>query len=340
MATSARSLRKKPNPARRVPLLLAALLLLLGASACFYRAPWTDDARSARPPADLPPLPEGPALRVLILGDFGTGEDGQREVSRAIADTHALAPPHLVLTVGDNFYPRGVSSVEDPLWETVFEEVYSGDFWRTMVFFPALGNHDVEGNEKAQVDYSSQSPRWTMPGNYYTFRRVLPSGDTVRFLALDTNILNQGGEKAESQLEWMDSVLEASRDRWVLAYGHHPMVSGGWHRASQRVRDQLLPRFQGRVPLFLSGHNHSTELLRLAEGVYQGVCGGGAGRDNAYRVDTTTLTLAAFSNGGWCLLHIWPDTLAIEVYNRVGTLRFRQLIGRPGTGGIGPAAPD
>ena len=40
-------------------------------------------------------------------------------------------------------------------------------------------------------------------------------------------------------------------------------------------------------------------------------------------------TLSAFSNGGWCFLHIWSDTVAIELYNRVGTLRFRHLIARP-----------
>lgn len=332
MASRAAFSGRRASPPGRASLILAALLLLLGESGCLYRKPWTDDALTARPPGDLPPLPDGPSLRVLVLGDFGTGGEGQHEVSRAIAETHASAPPHFVLTVGDNFYPRGVASVEDPLWGTVFEEVYSGDFWRTLIFFASLGNHDVEGNERAQIDYSDQSARWAMPGNYYTFRRALPSGDTVRFLALDTNILDRGGDRAESQLEWLDSVLEGSRDRWVLAYGHHPLVSGGWHRPSRRVREYLLPRFQGRIPLFLSGHNHSTELLRTPEGVFQGVCGGGAGRDNAYRVDTTPLTVSAFSNGGWCFLRIWPDTVAIEGYNRVGTLRFREFIARPDGG--------
>jgi len=313
---------------RRSLLAVVNLLLLLGGAGCVYRKPWSDDARTARTPANLPALPEGPALRVLILGDFGTGEEGQHEVSRAIAEAHASAPPHIVLTVGDNFYPRGVASVDDPKWARVFEEVYSGDFWRNLVFFPALGNHDVDGNERAQIDYSRESPRWTLPGNYYSFRRAMPSGETVLFLALDTNLLNRGGDGAEAQLAWVDSVLGASRDRWVISYGHHPMESGGWHGQSRKVRDYLLPRFQGRVPLFLSGHNHSTELLRVTEGTLQAVCGGGAGRDNAYRVNQTPLTLFAFSNGGWCFLHIGPDALAIEGYNRVGTLRFRHLVSR------------
>ena len=329
MANRAGSRRKKSSPARRWSFPCATLLLLLGLSSCLYRKPLTDDALTAKPPPNLPLLPVEPALRVLVLGDFGTGREGQAEVARAIAETHASAPPHFVLTVGDNFYPQGVESVLDPLWNRVFEEVYTGDFWESLVFFPALGNHDVDGNERAQVDYSSRSPRWSLPGNYYTFRRALPSGDTVRFLAVDTNLLNRGGTRADSQLRWMDSVLEESGDAWVIVYGHHPMVSGGWHPPSRRVRDLLSPRLEGRASLYLAGHNHSTELLMISEGLFQGVCGGGAGRDNAYRVGTTPLTLSAFSNGGWCFLHIWPDALAIEGYNRAGTLRFRHLISRP-----------
>jgi len=329
MASMARSSGGKKRTFVRASLILASLLLLLGETGCLYRKPWVDDALTARTPPNLPALPDGPALRVLVMGDFGTGGEGQAEVSRAIADTHASDPPHLVLTVGDNFYPRGVESVDDPLWQRVFEGVYSGDFWDALVFFPVLGNHDAAGSGRAQIRYSDRSPRWTMPGNYFTFRRSMPSGDTVRFLALDTNLLDPGAGRGRAQMEWVDSVLGASHDRWVLAYGHHPMVTGGWHGPNETVREYLSPRFQGRVPLFLSGHNHSTELLRVSEGLLQAVCGGGAGRDNAYRVDFTPQTLSAFSNGGWCFLHIWSDTVAIELYNRVGTLRFRHLIARP-----------
>jgi acid phosphatase len=286
-----------------------------------------DDTFTATTPANLPQLPDGPALRVLVIGDYGTGGEGQSEVARAIAETHAPDPPDLVLTVGDNFYPRGVESVDDPLWRTVFEDVYSGGFWERIVFFPTLGNHDTDGNERAQIDYSDRSPRWNMPGNYYTFRRPLPSGDTVRFLALDTNLLARGEARGQAEAQWVDSVLAVSTDRWTVAYGHHPMVTGGWHGDSDPVREVLSPLFRGRVPLFLAGHNHSTELLQVSgESFLQAICGGGGGRDNAYGVDFTPATLAAFSSGGWCLLLMWSDTIAVELYNRAGTLRFRHLI--------------
>lgn len=304
------------------------LLLLLSVGGCFSFAPRFDDSLTARTPADLPAVPSGPSLGVLVLGDFGTGDEGQVEIAGAIARTHSAEPPDLVLTVGDNFYPSGVESVSDPLWRRVFEEVYSGEFWEGLVFFPTLGNHDVDGDERAQFLYSEKSPRWSMPGHYYTFQRTLSSGGTVRFLALDTNILEQRDSRAFAQVQWIDSILAGPGDEWVVAYGHHPMATEGRHGPNQEVREYLAPRFRGRVPLFLSGHNHSTELIEVSPDVLQGVCGGGAGLDNAYRVEVAPETLSAFSNGGWCFLRFWPEAIAVDLYNRVGTLRFRHLIQR------------
>lgn len=306
---------------------VAALVLLLGPAGCILRKPWVDDTFSAETPANLPPLPGGPALKVLVIGDFGTRGEGQRQVAQAIAETHGEDPPDLVLTVGDNIYPKGVSSVDDPLWETTFENVYTGRFWESLVFFPALGNHDVKGSVQAQLDYSDQNPMWTMPGEYYAFRRGLPSGDSVRFLALDTNaIKEEESPQGTAQLEWVDSVLRASPNDWMIAYGHHPMETAGWHETDVPVREKLAGAFGGRVALYLAGHNHSMELLHVSDSLLQAVCGGGAGRDNAYRVGESPQTISAFSNGGWCFLRVQPEVLTVELYNAAGTLRFRRLI--------------
>ncbi len=318
------------GPARRATLLVSSLFLALGG--CLSFGPRFDDSLTARTPPDLPPLPSEEALRVLVLGDFGTGDGGQLEIANSIARTNRSNPPHLVLTVGDNFYPDGVRSVSDPLWHRAFEAVYTGEFWEGLAFFPVLGNHDVAGDERAQIRYSEVSPRWVMPGNYFTFQRSLPAGGTVRFVALDTNILNRKGRRAMAQASWVDSILSGSDDQWVVAYGHHPMVTGGRHDPSQEVREYLAPRFRGRVPLYLSGHNHSTELLTVSEDLLQAVCGGGAGLDNAYRIDSLPEAFMAFTNGGWCFLHFSAGSLAIELYNRVGTLRFRHLLSAPGEG--------
>lgn len=304
-----------------------AVLALTGCS-LMPRPPF-DDSRTAVTPDSLPERPTGPALRVLVFGDHGTGDEGQREVAEAVARVHGDAPPALVLTVGDNFYPDGVSGPEDPLWEEAFSRVYTGPFWDSLTFHPTLGNHDHRGDPDAQVAYSELDRRWSMPARRYAFRREIPGGGTAQFVALDTDQLLRDDSTGVAHARWVDSTLADPDPAWTIVYGHHPLASGGPHRVSGTLTRQLLPLLPGRVPLYLAGHSHSTELIRLEPGLLQGVCGGGGGGDNPYRVVDIPGTLAAFSNGGWCTLHIQPRTLTVELYNRVGTLRHREVIRRP-----------
>jgi hypothetical protein len=51
--------------------------------------------------------------------------------------------------------------------------------------------------------------------------------------------------------------------------------------------------------------------------------------------------IAAFTYGGWCFLHFFDESLAIELYNRAGLLRYRHIVPHPsaptpsGVGGPG-----
>lgn len=309
-------------------LVLAFVVVQLMSGCSLWTRPWSDDSESALTPTGLPDRPAGTALRVLVIGDHGTGDDGQRELASAIARTHADAPPDLALTVGDNFYPDGVESADDPLWTSAFGDVYDGEFWGSFTFHPSLGNHDHEGDPQAQIEYSDIDPRWSMPDRWYTFRRSLPGGGSARFVALDTDALLEDDPTAEAHRSWIDSVAGLADADWVVVYGHHPLLSGGLHDPEERVVRALLPSLRGRVPLYLAGHNHTTELLRVDDRLTQGICGGGGGRDNPFRVRVLRETRAAFSNGGWCMLHVARETLTVELYNRVGTLMHREVLQR------------
>ncbi len=305
--------------------ILAPVLFLTG---CLGHSPPNDDIPPRPSPAIFPPLPQGPSLQVLVLGDQGTGGEGQREVAEAIAATHADSPPAFVLTVGDNFYPEGVSGPGDPIWKSHFEEMYTGPFWDSLTFFPTLGNHDYMGSPEGQIQYSRLSDRWELPSPYYALKEELPGGGEALFLALDTNPFASGSRDRETQYAWADSVLDHATQDWILVYGHHPVVTGGWHGPDGSVEDGLLPLLQKGASLYLSGHNHNTELLETGIGTLQAVCGGGGGVDNAYEVDVIPETLAAFTNGGWCYVSIWKEALAIDLYDRGGGLQFRHLIRR------------
>jgi hypothetical protein len=254
-------------------------------------------------------------------------------VAQAIATTHEDSPPDLVLSVGDNFYEEGRRVPGEPRWKILFEYVYAGPFWQDLPFYPTLGNHDHWGLGEAQVGYSARNDLWNMPANYYTFHQPLSNGDSVLFLALDTDPLTERRRAARTQLEWADSVLSTPTRGWVLAFGHHPFISGGWHSVKGSFSKEIVSLLAGRSQLYVAGHNHSTELIQSESGLSQLVCGGGGGLDNAYRVKAVEGTLAAYTNGGWCLLHIQPEVMAVELYDRAGGLQYRYLLERrPGPG--------
>ncbi len=310
-----------------LPILTTMVLALLSAG-CHFRRPPNDHIPPRPSPANFPSLPSAPSLQVLVLGDWGTGAEGQREVAEAIAEAHGGSPPDFVLTVGDNFYPAGVTGPGDPIWRSHFETMYVGPFWDGLVFYPTLGNHDYQGRPEGQIHYSEISPRWEMPEPYHAFEGPLPGGGSVLFVALDTEPIATGSRESQLQWEWADSVLENSSGDWTVVYGHHPVATGGWHKADKTVKEALLPLLQDRATLYLSGHNHSTELLETEVGTLQGVCGGGGGLDNPYRVKPVPGTLAAFTNGGWCYLRVWPEALVVDLYDRGGGLQLRHLIRR------------
>jgi hypothetical protein len=64
-----------------------------------------------------------------------------------------------IVSTGDNFYPSGVASVQDPLWKRSFEDVYTA-FSLQEEWYPVLGNHDYDGDAQAQIEYSRISRRW------------------------------------------------------------------------------------------------------------------------------------------------------------------------------------
>jgi len=249
-------------------------------------------------------------------------------VARAIATTHEDSPPHLVISVGDNFYEETSRYPGEPRWEILFEYVYAGPFWEDLPFYAALGNHDHWGLPEAQVQYSARNDQWNMPGPYYAFHRPLSNGDSVLFLVLDTNPVTEKRQEVRTQLEWADSVLTTPTRGWVLAFGHHPFISGGWHTVRASFSEAIVSLLAGRSQLYVAGHNHSTELIQSESGLPQLVCGGGGGLDNAYRVKAIKGTLAAYTNGGWCLLHIQPDVMTVDLYDGAGGLQYRFLVER------------
>ncbi len=227
---------------------------------------------------DLGIIHAGNPVRFVAFGDFGyAGADsGLAQVSKAIEARHRARAYQFGLTLGDNFYPRGVGSTRDEKWTGIWESGYGR---LGIPFFAVLGNHDYMGNEQAEVDYTKQSKSWRMPYRYYTF-----AAGPVRFFALDTD---EGTARywffqsawSDAQAKWLDDALAKYSDaRWKIVYGHHPIFSDGHHGDEKRLQTKLLPILEKHnVDLYLCGHEH--DLQHHTRAGIDFIIAGGGGKD-------------------------------------------------------------
>jgi tartrate-resistant acid phosphatase type 5 len=209
------------------------------------------------------------SVRVLAFGDFGSGSTAQRTLASDMLAYHKNSPFDLGITVGDNFYPRGLSSPLHRRWQSQWEDLYTP---LGIEFYAILGNHDTSDSASpfAQVLRTKRSASWRMPAAYYTF-----SAGPVQFFAMDTN----KGRLNDEQLAWLESELKKSTASWKVVYGHHPFKSDGEHgddTYTRKVGALLLPVLKaGGADVYLAGHDHDMQYLKPEGDLNLFVSGGG-----------------------------------------------------------------
>jgi len=90
-----------------------------------------------------------------------------------------------LVSIGDNFYQRGVRDIYDERWKNVFENVYGNTSERKNLkmldFWQILGNHDYYQNATAQIMYSDQmETSFKLPWFWYTL--FIDKGQDCGFL--------------------------------------------------------------------------------------------------------------------------------------------------------------
>jgi hypothetical protein len=218
-----------------------------------------------RPPAAFEAKPSGGSVRVVGMGDFGAGSQGQRDVAAAIVALGKTQPFDLGITLGDNFYPAGMTGTDDPRWRDWWEALYGP---LGITFYPSLGNHEWYSDDGAAAELAYRSPTWRFPAPYYTF-----TAGPVQFFAVDTT------ELSEAEVLWLDHAIAASTSRWKVVYGHHPIFApersakAGAYMAYMQGR--LWPVIRGRVDAYLCGHQHAMAHMDPRDGVHFFMSGGG-----------------------------------------------------------------
>ena len=217
-------------------------------------------------------------LNFYLINDSGrNGYYEQKTIAGTMGKMAETIDIEFVVAAGDVHHFEGVRSVSDPLWMTNYELIYSHPDLM-IPWYPVCGNHEYRGNTQAPVDYSGVSARWDMPAKYYTFTAEEDSVE-VRIVMLDTTPLidkyredtekypDASKSEVEPQLEWLDSVLTAATEDWVLVVGHHPIYADTDKTDSERIDMQdrvnsILVK-HGNVDMYLCGHIHTFQHIRM-----------------------------------------------------------------------------
>jgi hypothetical protein len=207
----------------------------------------------------------GQPVRVVAMGDFGAGSQGQRDVAAAIVTLGKAQPFDLGITLGDNFYPAGMTGTDDPRWRDWWEALYGP---LGITFYPSLGNHEWYSDDGAAAELAYRSPTWRFPAPYYTF-----TAGPVQFFAIDTT------EISEAEILWLDHAIAASTSRWKVVYGHHPIFAPERNAKAgiymTYMQERLWPVLKGRVDAYLCGHQHAMAHMDPRDGVHFFMSGGG-----------------------------------------------------------------
>ena len=250
--------------------------------------------------APYTPAAGGAPLAFVVIGDWGRlGIAAQTTTAGGMATAAAARGAAFVVSVGDNFYPEGVTSISDPGWVNSWSNVYLASYpalsipWR-----PSLGNHDRSGNWSAEILYSAVNPLWQMPAAQYTFRQALPGGGggCASFIVLDTTAAvppdagrtHASGADMDALFAYAEAQLAAEAANgcaWIFVVQHHNVYSGGEHGDSPVLVSRLAPLLRKYGAVSLSGHDHDLEYIYKSGVNYfvRGGGGGGSSRDDLLR---------------------------------------------------------
>lgn len=217
-------------------------------------------------------------VNLFVANDLGrNGYYDQKPIAELMGEMADVIGPEAIIATGDVHHFDGVASVNDPLWMTNFELIYSHP--ELMIsWLPVLGNHEYRGNTQAVLDYSKVSRRWQMEDRYYT--KVFSdddAGTTIRVVFIDTTPLidsyrtdnrypDARNQDINAQLEWLDATLKTAKEDWVIVVGHHPMYAETKKDIAEQkdIQRRLLPIFQknGNVAMYVCGHIHNFQHIR------------------------------------------------------------------------------
>lgn len=282
---------------------------------------------------DLSPL-KG-CFNFYVANDLGrNGYYDQKPIAELMGKMAGEVGPEFVVAAGDVHHFEGVRSVNDPLWMTNYELIYSHP--DLMIdWFPVLGNHEYRGSTQAVLDYTNMSRRWNMKSRYYTQTYTTDDGQSIRLVYLDTAPLidkyrndslsypDAYKQDMNRELAWTDSVLTVSTEKWKIVIGHHPIYAETPKSADERsdMQARLDPILRKHnVDMYICGHIHNFQHIRIKGSDIDYVVNSSASLSR--KVKLTEGTQFCSSEPGFSICSVSKKGLFVYMINKKGEIIY------------------
>lgn len=248
----------------------ATLLVIVGVFATLARS----DRNEQHFTGDLPTGPAlgRPTFQLVAVGDFGTANDQEVQVSQAMQGWVDTYETDAFLNVGDAIYPEGARRYFQKSWTEPYGWVEDED----LSLISALGNHDTATGDggRAVMDLLD------MPGPWY--RTAVGDADVI--------VLDSNRPEDPEQQAWLLRQLRSLTRRWSIVVFHQPPYSCS-RSGNEIVRDAWSELLEAEaVDLVMSGHEHNYQRFESPAGTTYIITGGGG--DALYPVDDCQLDAA------------------------------------------------
>lgn len=251
-------------------------------------------------------------LRFAVLGDTGTGSAGERRVADALRRVCDSQGCDFVALLGDNLYPNGATSMDDPRFKTAFESVYG---WLKVPVLLTLGNHDVHNQAIYEVMHTRESRLWTMPNFEYHYK-----AGAARFFAINTNC---------QPVTWWRLAPEVAQhfNGWTFVLGHHSIYAKGPHGDLDWIDRWFWGKAQPHVDFYVSGFNHLMEHLQRPGERTDYVVSGAAGDQPPNPKDFKGPTAAKLrfwrNEPGFAWFQVTPQQVTLRFYDENAKLLYQ-----------------
>jgi len=270
------------------------------------KVPASTAAVAAAVTQPLPTLPSpltlpnaADSLKIMVIGDFGSGSQGQYEVGQMINTYRQTFHFDNVMTVGDNIY--GSNKAQD--MKQKFEDPYKLLVDQGVKFHASLGNHD-SANERFYELFN-------MKGEEY-YKLEL---NGVSFYLLNSTYMDQ------RQIDWINQNMSADTNKWKVALFHHPPFSSAkFHGSDDKIREILHPLFiKYGVSVVFTGHDHVYERIKPQDGIQYFVTGSGGQLRKGDLKKGSPLTAVGFDTDmAFMLVEFAGDEMHYQTISRTG----------------------